>query len=265
MKRLAVVLFSLGLLLAGAGCSRPAGATPEDALPVLSPLPAELAAALDTFRAEGPKGWAFTQTTSGGGRERVERYDPRRRGVARWTLLADKGAAPTDEEQRRYRDTRPNFDASANLAANLDRASAVLVSEDESSRTFQFRLIPGGEDDKAAAHMRARLTLDRGTGAFTRVELFSAGPFKPASSLTIEEARTTLLYHPPTATAPALPREVTMHVRGKRFWVRAFEEKVVSTFSDHENAALSPEAEAPDAAAATEAAAPAPAAHSPSS
>jgi hypothetical protein len=234
------VLVSATLLAVLPACSRPPVAHPADSLPALSPLPAELVAALDGYRAEGPKGWAFTQTTSGGGKERVERYDPRKRGAARWTLLSDKGAAPSDEEQKRYRDTRPNFDSAANLAAQLDRASAVLAAEDETSRTYQFRLIPGGENDHAAPHMRARFTLDRASGAISRVELFATGPFKPASSLTIEEAHTTLLYSLPAGDTPALPREVTMHVRGKRFWIRPFEEKVVSTFSDHENAAAAP-------------------------
>ncbi len=242
LARLLFALVAAACLVALPACSRPPATTAADALPVLAPLPPELTAALDTFRAEGPKGWAFTQTTTGGGKDRVERYDPRQRGSARWTLLSEKGVEPTEEEQKRYRDTRPSLDSAANLAAQLDRATAVLAAEDEESVTYQFRLVPGSEDDKAAAHMRARFTLDRATGAVAHVELFTAGPFKAATSLTIDEARTTIAYALPTADRPALPREVSMHVKGKRFWFRPFEEKVVSTYSDQENAALPAEA-----------------------
>ena len=121
---LAVVLPCLAFLLALAACQPAPPAPPATApLAVLAPIPADLAAALDAFRAEGPKGWAFTQTTTGGGRDRVERYDPSRRGPARWTLLSEKGRAPSDAEQLRYRDTRPPFDAAANLAAAKSKGS----------------------------------------------------------------------------------------------------------------------------------------------
>lgn len=229
----ATLALSLG---AASGCRPLPPAPPATApLAVLSPLPPELAAALATFRAEGPKGWAFTQTTSGEGRQRVERYDPRERGPARWTLLLEKGAAPTEEEQQRYRETRPLFDSSANLVPQLDRTSAAHLTRDEAADTYEFRLLPAGDTDTAAAHMRARFTLDRATGAFTRVEILAIEPFKPARSLTIHEARTTLLYSAPAGDRPALLREVSMHVSGERFWFRDFTQDVVSTFSDHEN------------------------------
>ena len=172
----------------------------------------------------------------------MERYDPRRRGADRWTLLSEKGATPTEAEQQRYRDTRPPFDSAADIANQLVRESAALAAQDERTTTYEFHLRPGSEKDEAAAHMRARFTLDHPTGAITRVELFNIGPFKPASSLTIHEARTTLVYSLPTDTRPALPQEVTMHVRGERFWIRDFEQKVTSTYSDQEDAAAKPAA-----------------------
>lgn len=235
----AATLVAATLLAACAPTPPPAASTPPAAGPVISPLPPALVAALDSFRAEGPRGWAFTQTTSGGGKDRVERYNPRLRGAERWTLLSDAGRAPTPDELRRYRDTRPPFDAAANLAGQLDRASAVLVGEDAAAgtATYEFRLRPAGEDDTAAAHMRARFTLHTPTSAIIRVELFNFEPFKPARSLTILEARTTLVYSPPGDGRPALPLEVSMRIRGKRFFVRDFEEYVVSRFTDHEHVA----------------------------
>ena len=236
-RRLVLAISALALLTALPACAPKHDPAAENFGTILPSLPAELTAALDHFRAEGPKGWAFTQTTSGEGKELVERYDPRPRGAARWTLLSEKGAAPTEEQQQRYRDTRPAFDASSNLASQFDRARAALVSQDERSVTYEFALKPASETDTAAAHMRARATLDRPTGAIVRVELFNFRPFKPAGSITIEEARTTLIYTPPSDGRPALPLESTMKVRGKRFWFRSFEQTVTSKFSDHENAA----------------------------
>lgn len=236
--------FALPILLACAAfATLPACAPATDPAaaafgPVLAAEPPELAAALDTFRAEGPKGWAFTQTTTGGGKDRVERFDPRQRGPARWTLLSEKNRPPTDEEQKRYRDTRPATDSASNLAAQLDRTAVALVAEDAATATYEYRLNPAGEHDTSAAHMHARFTQDRATGAFTRVELYNFEPFKAASSLVIQEARTTLLYDLPADGRPALPREVSLKVRGQRFWIRDFEQAITSTFSDHEDATI---------------------------
>lgn len=235
LRRLALSALALALLAALPACA-PAPSS-EAFGPLLPSLPPELENALDHFRAEGPKGWAFTQTTSGGGKERVERFDPRLRGSSRWTLISEKGVPPTEAEQQRYRDTRPPLDASANLATQLDRGRIALVSEDERSATYEFALKPSSDTDTAAAHMRATVTLDRPTGAIVRVELFNFRPFKPAGSLTIHEARTTLTYAPPAEGRPALPIESTMQIRGERFWFRDFEQKVTSTFTDHEDAA----------------------------
>jgi hypothetical protein len=250
--RLLLAVSGLALLVALPACAPKADPAAETSGALLSSLPPELTAALDQFRAEGPKGWAFTQTTSGEGKELVERYDPRKRGSARWTLLSDKGAAPTEEQQQRYRDTRPAFDSASNLAAQFDRTRAALVSQDENSATYEFALKPASETATAAAHMRARATLHRPTGAVVRVELFNFRPFKPAGSLTIEEARTTLAYTPPVDGRPALPLESTMKVRGKRFWVRSFEQTVTSKFSDHEEATLQKDKDSSSAPAASD-------------
>ncbi len=240
-RRLALLLSAFALLVALPACAPKSDPAAENFGPVLASLPTELTTALDHFRAEGPKGWAFTQSTSGGGKERVERFDPRQRGSARWTLISEKGAAPTEAEQQRYRDTRPSYDSASNLASQFDRARAALVSQDDKSSTYEFALKPASETDTAAAHMRARVTLDQPTGAIVRVELFNFRPFKPASSLTITEARTTLVYAPPAGALPALPLESTMTVRGKRFWVSDFEQTVTSKFSDHEDASRKPQ------------------------
>lgn len=248
LRRLASSLL-LPLCLAFAACgpaAQPSGESASAPLEILATPPAALTAALDGFRAEGPHGWAFTQTTSGADKARVERYNPRLRGSARWTLLAENGAPPSEAEQEKYRATRPTFDSASGLAAQLDRSSVAIVARDENTTTYEFRLKPVSEEDKAAPHMRARFTQDHSTRAFTRVELFNVEAFKPAFSLTILEARTTLTYLPPGANLPALPHEVVMHVRGKRFFFADFEQTITSRYTDHEYvAAPSPEVATP--------------------
>lgn len=237
LRRLVPALL-LPLCLAFSACSpTPPAAAAASATPpleVLATVPAELTEALNNFRAEGPRGWAFTQTTSGSDKSRVERYNPRLRGSARWTLLSEDGVPPTEAEHDKYRATRPTFDSAAGLATQLDRHSVAVVARDETSTTYEFGLQPVSDEDKAAPFMRARFTYDHMTRAFTRVELFNVQAFKPAFSITIQEARTTLTYLPPAEGLPALPHEVVMHVRGQRFFFANFEQTVTSRYTDHE-------------------------------
>ena len=222
LRRL-VSLLSIPVALVLSACAPlpPATELPPP-LETLATLPPELTEALQGFRPEGPRGWAFTQTTSDGDKARVERYNPRQRGSARWTLLSDNGTEPTDEEQEKYRASRPIFDAATNLVGQLDRSSVAIVARDEAATTYEFRLNPTSDKDIAAPYMRARFTYDRTSRVFTRIELFSVQAFKPAMSLTIFEARTTLSYLPPGEGLPALPDEVVMHVRGRRFFASVF-------------------------------------------
>ena len=234
LRRLASALL-LPLALAFTACAPlPPAVETTPPLEILAAPPAELTAALEEFRAEGPRGWAFTQTTTGSDKTRVERYNPRLRGSARWTLVSENNVPPTEAELEKYRATRPSLDSAAGLSGQLDRRAVAIVARDETSTTYEFGLKPISDEDKAAPFMRARFTYDHATRAFTRVELFNVQAFKPAFSLTIYEAITTLAYLPPAENLPALPDEVVMHVRGRRFFFADFEQTVTSRYTDHE-------------------------------
>ena len=64
------LLLPLVALLAAAGLG--AAATRANT------LPANLADALNAFRADGPKGWMYTQTTAAGTESMEESFDPTR-------------------------------------------------------------------------------------------------------------------------------------------------------------------------------------------
>jgi hypothetical protein len=69
-------------------------------------VPRELAAAVKTFRADPPKGWSFTQTTTADGESTVERCDAARPEFDRWSLVQKNGKAPTAEEISHYAEMR---------------------------------------------------------------------------------------------------------------------------------------------------------------
>lgn len=200
------------------------------------PVPPELAAALQTFRAEGTKGWAFTQTTSSGGKALVERFEPLSRGPSHWTLLQKDGRMPTEDELAEYRETqrrRGRDDSAPNVKDQIDPATCELVSDDGTHTTWRFRLKPTDADDKSAAHMAATFTLHRPTGTIERVELANFEPFSPATLVNLTEARTIVTYTLPRDGRPTLLAAVTTRVRGRALWIKSLDSDLTVTYSDY--------------------------------
>jgi len=244
--RLLLPLVALVLLTAVSACSpRPSAAAGASASPAAAiiPVPPELTAALAAYRAAGPKGWAFTQTTTGPKKNLVERFDPRVRGPGRWALLQKDGATPTEEDQRAYRQTsaaKNDADNPSSVRDQLNLATCTVAASDARTTTYHFAVNPASKEDTAAPHLRAAFTLDRPTGAIVRVELFNFEPFSPVTSLKIDEAHTVMLYTVPAEGRPSLLSEITMKLRGRRLWVRPFNEDMTMRYTDQVDTTAAP-------------------------
>jgi hypothetical protein len=200
------------------------------------PLPDELASVLKSFRADGAKGWAFTQTTTATKNSLVERYEPMKPDGSRWLLVEKDGRAPTEDELKDYREKqtrRTSGDTAPDVIKQLDLASAERVSDDAERVTYRFKLNPGGDDDKSAAHMRASVTVHKATKTVERFELGNSEPFSPMLTVKIEEARTVMQYSLPTPERPALLEKVTMRIRGRAMWFKSLDEDMTVQYSDY--------------------------------
>ncbi|HEY0944893.1 MAG TPA: hypothetical protein VGD81_06480 [Opitutaceae bacterium] len=207
------------------------------------PVPPELAAALAAFRAEGTRGWAFTQTTSSDGKSLVERFEPLSRGPSHWTLLQKDGRAPTESELADYRETqrrRGRVDSAPNVKDQIDPATCELVSDDGTRATWRFRLKPADADDRSAAHMAATFTLHRPTATIERVELANFEAFSPARLVALTEARTIVTYTLTEPERPTLLATVTTRIRGKALWIKSLDSDLTVTYSDYVYAAKPP-------------------------
>jgi hypothetical protein len=204
-------------------------------------VPAELAAALASFRQDPPPGWSYTQTISADGRSTVERCDAARPEFARWSLVRKDGRAPTEEETRTYRETRTQRSRAGTaprLAEQLDTTTARLVSRDDSRATYECRLRPADNGDRTGGNLLATVIVDRPTGTIQRVVLASTGSFRPAIGVEITSLRTTLDYDPPANGRPVLPRGVETRLRGTAFWFKSLDADMTITFTDYLRAAL---------------------------
>src|SRR5471032_2312773 len=107
--------------------------------------PPELATALKTFRTDGPRGWAFTQTTAAEGKSLVERFDPGQRDLARWTLLQRDGHAVTADEKRDYTEDmehRAQGATAPKLTEQFDLGTLETVADTPERATYRCRLKP---------------------------------------------------------------------------------------------------------------------------
>ncbi len=202
-------------------------------------MPAELTAALDKFRADGPKGWAFTQTTRSDTRSMVERHDPLIRAPFSWTLIKQNDREPTEKELNDYRNRvafRSN-DGTASVKDQIIPESCELVAETDDTADYRFKLAPGSDEDRTAAFMTATFTLHRPSGTITRVDLGNHEPFSPMFAVKIAEARTIMDYSTPEGDRPSLLMKVHTRVRGRAFWFRSLDDDLHVTYSDHVNQA----------------------------
>lgn len=210
----------------------------------LGAIPPELQSALDAFRSDGPKGWAYTQTTRSEKHSMVERYDPIVRPPFSWSLLQKDGRAPTEKELKDYRNRvafRSN-DGNVGVKDQIVPASCELVAEDGDTADYRFKLRAGAKEDRTAEHMRATFRLHRPSGTIIRVELANHETFSPVMAVQVTEARTIMNYSVPDEDRPSLLMSVSTRVRGTSFWFRSLDDDLQVDYSDHSFAGRAPAA-----------------------
>ncbi len=200
------------------------------------PTPPELEAALKDFRAEGSKGWSFTQTTASGDHSRVERFDPLGRNFLQWTLLQQDGHGPTADEIQNYNEhktRRSSSETAPNVKDQIAPGTCEVLDETPERGVYRFHLKPGDKSDNSAQFMRVTFTLHRPSSTIEKVELASTGAFSPVFMIQIKEARTVMTYLLPNGERPTLLKEVSVRVRGRAMWVRSLDQDMTVTYSDY--------------------------------
>jgi hypothetical protein len=197
-------------------------------------VPPDLAAALKTFRADGPRGWSFTQITTGDNHHYVERYDASRLEPERWSLVESEGHPPSADEQHAYMQNHTNRSgAGPQLAEAFDLSTVEPVADTADYASYRCRLRPGSSGDKTARFLTATLRVHKPTHTIVSVELASAGEFSPAFIMTISEMKTTMTYSLPAADRPSLLQKVTTHLRGRAFYFKSLDADMTVTYTDY--------------------------------
>lgn len=200
------------------------------------PTPPELEAALKEFRADGTKGWSFTQTTVSGENGRVERFEPLGKNFLQWKLLQQDGRTPTAEEIQKYNEhktRRSSNETPPNVKDQIAPGTCDVLEETPERGVYRFRLNPGDKDDNSAQFMRVTFTLHRPSATIEKVELASTGPFSPVLMVKIKEARTVMTYTLPEGDRPTLLKDVSVSIRGRAMWFKSLDQDMAVSYSDY--------------------------------
>lgn len=203
----------------------------------------ELTAALKTFRTEGPKGYAFTQTSHSPDRTRIETFDPLKAAHLQWDLISEDGVPPSERTIDTYRQQqtrRTGGETAPNVKEQLDMASAQLQSDDGERQEWRFRLQPGAEDDSSAEHMESTITFHPASGTIEKIALASFEPFSPVFGVKIESAQTIIEYSLPTADTPSLLQHIEVSIRGRAFYFKSLDSDMTVSYSDYKYAGKAP-------------------------
>lgn len=199
-------------------------------------VPEEFQAALQAFRPDPPKGWSYTQRTSGDGRSTEEKHDATKPEAERWALTRKDGRDPTADERRDYlelRSRRQPMSAAPRITEQFDLTTLEVLEADAERSRYRLRLRPGESSDHTAEHLRATVVVWRATRTIESIELASAEPFSPSFFIRIDSMRTVLRYAAPTPDRPALPVEVRTSLRGRAFWFKSLDADLTVTYADY--------------------------------
>jgi hypothetical protein len=207
--------------------------------PLLGSTPPLLDEATRDFRGDAPRGWSYTQRTTGAGHSMVERYEAAQPEFNRWSLLEQDDRLPSADEVRTYREGRSRRSRTGTaplLVQQLLLESAEMLSENTERATFRCRLRPGEARDRTAEFLRATLVIHKASRTVESVELANVAPFSPAVGVRITEMTTRLSYSLPDGDRPSLPLQVSTRVRGRAFWLVSLDEEMTVAFSGHARA-----------------------------
>jgi len=199
-------------------------------------MPAYLRAALNHFRTDVPDGWAYTLTTRRDDQEFVEQFDPTQPVGSQWTLVSLFGRAPTDDERRKYAQSRPTANAGGPQAnfqkGDIEPGSLRLVREDDEHAEFDgtFRAESSGPD-KMLGHLTLQLVVHKRGAYVERYRLRLRDSYSPVLFVKMNQLEVEGTFAAPTADGPSLPATLSSHFAGRiLFFAKA--EKLHVIYSD---------------------------------
>jgi hypothetical protein len=202
----------------------------------LAATPQALTIALETFRAEPPRGWSFSQTTTAEGKSTVEHYDATRPEFDRWSLVQKDGRPPTPDALKDYSEARSRRSRTGTAPKLVDQFvfdSLETVSDTPERATYRCPLRPGESRDNTALFLRATIIVHKPSHTIESIQLANIKPFSPTFGVKIAEIRTLMTYSLPSGNVPSLPQKVETHVRGTAFVFKSLDADMTVIFSDY--------------------------------
>ncbi|WP_438482846.1 hypothetical protein [Oleiharenicola lentus] len=192
--------------------------------------------AVARFSADIPAKMAFTITTERGEAVSVERYDPSKPLVERWTLLRHNGQTPSEKDLAKYAKLKAANPSPVSQASfqksDIAVPSLKLIREDAERADLEGTFRETSTDsDKMLGHLRLMITV---TKKFPYVEKYSLTliePYSPILGVKMNQLNAQMEFSPPTKDLPSLPRTFVSDFTGKIFFFGT-NEKLKVIYSD---------------------------------
>ncbi len=178
--------------------------------------------------------WAFTESRLSDDTVWVSRFDPRRAGGGRWTLLSVDGRVPTDRERREFADDKEDYETSDN-SQRLDFVGVdtlELVVEDDDSWLLGF--VPDEDEIEFVENVDASVRIMKDGPYLQAVDLRNSADIKPGYGMKIGTFMMRMEFGPAVVNGPIVPKSMRIKVGGRMLLFFGFEETEVIEFSDFE-------------------------------
>lgn len=193
--------------------------------------------AVDAVDFEFDRQWAYTETRVTGEHVWVGRFDPRKPSRERWDLLTVDARDPTEDEIEEYQrdkahDHSDNGDERVHTMVEPD--SVRLIEETDEFWLFGFN--PDEDHEAVMDSVDATIRVDKGDGHLEYIDVRNHSTIKPVFGVKIAKLITRLTFGPATAGGPIVPLSTQIEVRGRAYFLVAFDEQELTRNSDFEYA-----------------------------
>lgn len=182
--------------------------------------------------------WAFTETSLADGLLWVARFDPRRPGDARWTVLSVDGRAPTEDEIEDFVDEKNTEAIVENFTGDIDdmvRPGSLQLIDDADDH-WLLGFVPDEDDADFAEHVEGRMRISKAGRHLEFVEMASRETVNAGLGTRIDNFLTRFTFAPAVEGGPIVPRTIEVRIEGRALFFIGFDETEIVRYSDFEQA-----------------------------
>lgn len=180
------------------------------------------------------KDWAFTETRRSDDKLWVSRFDPRKAGSARWTLISVDGRAPDDSELGEFEDDKEDYEASGNSNRIKIVSTDTLELIEETDQYWRFSFVPDEDEVEFVESVDSTVTIVKDGPFIETINLRNHSDIKPGFGTKIGTFHFRMEFAAAVVNGPIVPKHMKIRVSGRALLFIGFDETELIEYSDFE-------------------------------